>query len=148
MKLSALLNKAVPRLIVILTAGICLGLAAGGVILYLRGTAAVAAGTADAVFTRDGAAGLLRLFVIPALLLAALLIIAALPGMKKARPAAQETAVRVTSSVSAHRGIGTARILMLLAAAAALITLGILNGGLRDVLIKAINICTECIGLG
>ena len=36
----------------------------------------------------------------------------------------------------------------LLAAAAALILLGILNGGLNDVLVKAINICTECIGLG
>ena len=32
--------------------------------------------------------------------------------------------------------------------AAALIVLGIRNGGMRDVLIKAINICTECIGLG
>ncbi len=28
------------------------------------------------------------------------------------------------------------------------IVLGILNGGMRDVLIKAINICAECIGLG
>ena len=28
------------------------------------------------------------------------------------------------------------------------VILGILNGGARDVLIKAINICTECIGLG
>lgn len=30
----------------------------------------------------------------------------------------------------------------------ALIVLGICNGGLFDVLVKAINICTECIGLG
>lgn len=29
-----------------------------------------------------------------------------------------------------------------------LIVLGVLNGGMKDVLIKAINICTECIGLG
>ena len=36
----------------------------------------------------------------------------------------------------------------LFAAAAALIALGILNGGMRDTLVKAINICTECIGLG
>ena len=33
-------------------------------------------------------------------------------------------------------------------AAAVLIVYGITNGGLRDVLVKAINICTECIGLG
>lgn len=32
--------------------------------------------------------------------------------------------------------------------AVVLIVLGINNGGMRDVLIKAINICTECIGLG
>ena len=34
------------------------------------------------------------------------------------------------------------------AAAITLIALGVLNGGMRDVLVKAINICTECIGLG
>lgn len=33
-------------------------------------------------------------------------------------------------------------------AAVMLIAAGILNGGMRDVLVKAINICTECIGLG
>lgn len=32
--------------------------------------------------------------------------------------------------------------------AALFLVLGVLNGGARDVLIKAINICTECIGLG
>ena len=36
----------------------------------------------------------------------------------------------------------------LLAAAAAMIALGAANGGVRDVLVKAISICTECIGLG
>ena len=41
----------------------------------------------------------------------------------------------------------TARIL-LLTAAVVLIVLGVLNGGLKDVLLKAINICTECVGLG
>ena len=32
--------------------------------------------------------------------------------------------------------------------AAALIVAGALNGGLRDVLVKASHICTECSGLG
>ncbi len=36
----------------------------------------------------------------------------------------------------------------LLAIAAALIVPGIINGGLYDVFVKAVNICTECIGLG
>ena len=38
--------------------------------------------------------------------------------------------------------------LAVLAAAIVLIVLGVLNGGMADVLGKAINICTECIGLG
>lgn len=38
--------------------------------------------------------------------------------------------------------------LAILTLAAAFILLGVLNGGARDVLVKAINICTECIGLG
>ena len=36
----------------------------------------------------------------------------------------------------------------LLAAALLLIVLGVLNGGARDVLAKAVRICSECIGLG
>ena len=35
-----------------------------------------------------------------------------------------------------------------IALAVLLIGLGIVNGGLWDVLVKAVNICTECIGLG
>ena len=38
--------------------------------------------------------------------------------------------------------------LVLGAAGIVLVALGAANGGLRDVLVKAINICTECIGLG
>ena len=37
---------------------------------------------------------------------------------------------------------------VLLVLALGLIVLGVLNGGLRDVFIKAANLCTECIGLG
>lgn len=36
----------------------------------------------------------------------------------------------------------------LLVCAAVLIGIGICNGGARDVLVKAVAICTECIGLG
>ena len=36
----------------------------------------------------------------------------------------------------------------LLVASACLMAAGILNGSMRDVLYNAINICTECIGLG
>lgn len=45
------------------------------------------------------------------------------------------------------RGIIAARVSVLVLAIV-LISLGIINGGADDVLYKAINICTECIGLG
>ena len=36
----------------------------------------------------------------------------------------------------------------LYAAALVMLIAGVMNGGMRDVLVKAVNICTECIGLG
>jgi hypothetical protein len=36
----------------------------------------------------------------------------------------------------------------LYALAILMIVAGVMNGRMRDVLVKAINICTECIGLG
>lgn len=36
----------------------------------------------------------------------------------------------------------------LIFAAVCLIALGVVNGGAQDVLAKAVNICSECIGLG
>lgn len=37
---------------------------------------------------------------------------------------------------------------VLVAAAIVLIVFGVINGGARDVLAKAVKICSECIGLG
>ena len=55
----------------------------------------------------------------------------------------QSTAVHQTAS----RGILYLRTAVI-ALAAAMIVLGILNGGLEDVLAKGAAICTECVGLG
>ena len=65
---------------------------------------------------------------------------------------AEKRGQAAASAVPASRahpsgGIASVRIALLLAAAV-LIALGALNGSLQDVLLKAINICTECIGLG
>ena len=65
-----------------------------------------------------------------------------LPGMKAAPKRLPEP-----FAAQDERTASIARCI-LLAAAAALIALGVLNGGMRDVLVKAVNICTECIGLG
>lgn len=37
---------------------------------------------------------------------------------------------------------------VLIAVAVVFVTLGILNGGINDVFTKAVNVCTECIGIG
>ena len=147
MKNHALLRKTLIWMIGLMAFGLCAGLAAGVIILYVRGTAAVQAGEAETVFTREQAAQALRLFVIPGLLFIALLIAAAVLGV----PGSDEkkkASVRLPERVCAYRGMNEKRFWLLLLIAAGLIAAGVLNGGLRDVLIKAINICTECIGLG
>lgn len=47
-----------------------------------------------------------------------------------------------------HTGNMGALQILLVVAAIGLIVAGVLNGSARDVLYKAINICTECVGLG
>ena len=46
-----------------------------------------------------------------------------------------------------HLSTASSRIVAALMALA-MIAAGVLNGGMRDVLVKAINLCTECVGLG
>ncbi len=55
--------------------------------------------------------------------------------VKKAHPKARKAGL-----VLVRVGLATAGIL--------LVALGVYNGGMKDVLLKAINICTQCIGLG
>lgn len=56
-------------------------------------------------------------------------------------PAANASAAKKTFPLAVCR-------VVLYIVAIALVIAGILNGGMYDVLVKAINICTECIGLG
>ena len=82
---------------------------------------------------------------------------AAAQGAAKAPAQAQGTAgaqgtakapapLNSISPETARRRILLRRVLM--AAAVLFIVLGIFNGSMKDVLIKAIKICTECVGLG
>lgn len=48
---------------------------------------------------------------------------------------------------SAERSV-VFRQILIIGAAVVFLVFGVLNGGAKDVFIKAINICTECIGLG
>lgn len=51
-------------------------------------------------------------------------------------------------ALTAKKSVLPALRIALYAAAAVFIALGVMNGGMWDVLVKAVNICTECIGLG
>ena len=76
---------------------------------------------------------------------------AAAPAQAADAAAAQSAAktpapLNSISPETARRRILLRRVLM--AAAVLFIVLGIFNGSMKDVLIKAIKICTECVGLG
>ena len=126
--------------------------AVGCVMLYAEGN--------ESVFTREAAVTVLKPFWYLAAADAILIIAAGILGRRYPE---KEKIWRMTAADRARfmkkrgcetmsdserkTGIGSVRILIC-AAAALLIVLGIFNGGARDVLVKAINICTECIGLG
>ena len=57
-----------------------------------------------------------------------------------------DAALYKTSPETARRRVLVHRVL--LAAAVCFIIMGIMNGSMKDVLVKAIRICTECVGLG
>ena len=63
--------------------------------------------------------------------------------LAKTAPSGRSTAV----TAAGGKGLAAARLFLLLTAIVFII-LGVFNGGMHDVLVKATNICTECIGLG
>lgn len=135
-------------LMALLTAAVCLLLCWQVIDIYLAGNRPEnfsAPGVRIApVYSRQIAAERLHA-VAPALLVYAVaavlaLILQAVFG-DRARPRIQKP---VPQPREAPRWLRPA----LYIAAIALVAFGILNGGARDVLVKAVNICTECIGLG
>lgn len=62
-------------------------------------------------------------------------------------PAATAAHGASPAAAPASKHVRTARLALAVFAAALLIA-GVLDGTWRDVLVKAINICTECVGLG
>ena len=131
-------------------------LAAGAVILLcavLAGTYLLNAGNFSSL-DLESVVGRMMLHVSPwvALALAAAAAAAVFSGrsvlreVEILRSAPQENP---PSAAPAERGHALPALrIALYAAAVILIVLGVMNGGLWDVLVKAVNICTECIGLG
>lgn len=67
--------------------------------------------------------------------------------MRQAAAQAPKAAEKAVSKVRSNRAANIARI-AILAIGAALVILGACNEGTADILTKAVNICTECVGLG
>lgn len=108
-----------------------------------------------AIFTAEDVAARLRsiaplLGACVSVLLLTLLVHAGSPAEEPPRRRAQK-GLPVSDNQADKAGkalpVGVVR-LLLYGAAVVFILLGVMNGGLYDVLVKAVNICTECIGLG
>ena len=133
-------------------------LAAGALSLYLDGAAKQAQGDLFYyMFTREKAgAALLPILPVFAVSLGMTIagIILNIRDENAGKPVRDEKLLRDLGSIqstavhqAASRGILYLRAAVI-ALAAAMIVLGILNGGLEDVLAKGAAICTECVGLG
>ncbi len=122
-------------------------LAAGAVGIYVEGTARVAENPRESIYTAERAAEKLAPAVPLLIAAAALAVLGTALGVKDpkaGKPAKAQGPVTPKAEMK-HAGVIRAAVVV---AAAAFILAGVLNGSARDVLIKAIHICTECVGLG
>ena len=132
-------------------AACCLLLSTQCILLWVRGNAAENRDAAGQllfpVFSREKIAAMLRVSV-PCLI--GFTAAALLGCLWNALRPTSKTILCSTGPMMPKAGVPAQRVIriVLFAAATLLIVLGIANGGMRDVLIKAIMICTECIGLG
>lgn len=131
--------------------GLCALASAGALIYKALSIYHSGAGSGEQMYTRAAVSGaikqiapLLMLFFALSALTAVLR--ACFPEKKKYAPA--DSAARAYLAQKPRQKRPAALKLALFALAAALTVLGIINGGMRDVFVKAVNICTECIGLG
>ena len=121
-------------------------LAASALSIYREGAARRALDPLESIYTPEIVAA--RFAPIAPLFFAALglLIAGLLLGVKDERAKVVPKALKIPVPQE-RRGVVIVRA-VLIVAALALIVAGILNGSARDVLYKAITICTECVGLG
>jgi hypothetical protein len=139
------------RILLILMAAVCIllavFLAAGAVLIYREGMIRKAADPLENVYTPEEAVKVFAAAVPLFLAFLALLVICLAVGVKDPeadRPKGPSGPVKPAAESKQKTMIQAAVVV----AAVALIIAGILNGSAGDVLIKAIHICTECIGLG
>ena len=143
------MNKA--KLIMLLQTAACAALAAwlalSAVAIYLDGEAKRAADPMSPIYTRPLVAGRLAV-ALPLLLVCVGLTVAGRAMGARWTSKSQRGASGPVAYPPENPKRAAAIRAALLVAAVALIVAGALNGSAKDVLYKAINICTECIGLG
>ena len=142
----------------VLCAAAAVLLAAGALSLYFDGAAKQAEGDLlYYMFTRERVSAKL-LPVLPLLCCAFVMaitgVVLGIRDENEAKPVKDEKLLRDIGSIrerAVHQQADRNTIILrtaVLTAAVILIVLGILNGGLEDVLAKGAVICTECVGLG
>ena len=144
-------NKTLSIVFTVLTLLLCVLLCTAVISLYCEGLARRAATGSDSepIFTPESIGRWLPWVLSLLGLWLAIGIVAAVTGyLATARTFVSRPKGRVENMGYENKKWKTWVWVLLAAAALALIVLGICNGGLRDVLGKAVNICSECIGLG
>ncbi|MCR5651993.1 MAG: hypothetical protein K6F86_12530 [Lachnospiraceae bacterium] len=145
------------RLFLIIQSVICilvvLMLSVSAIRIYRDGMARRAENPAESIYTRENfmaaaAPGMLTAFL--GLGIAAACWILGIKDEKAEKPAADVDIDMKTGRIKTQlsgKNLQYARLAVLIIAAVFIIA-GIINGNMYSILIKAINICTECIGLG
>ncbi len=125
-------------------------LCASAVSVYLEGSARRAENPLENIYTREIAAEKLTLIAPVFLLLIILLFAGLLPGLRKEKKKTGHTGTGSEAPAVRNGEEKKKKVLqtVVVVTAVILIIAGILNGSAYDVLIKAITICSECIGLG
>ena len=140
-------NRFITTAVTVLTVLLCAALCAAVLVIYGTGTR----DTAADIFTRE-AVGKQLLYVAPvAVCWLAAVLAAAVAGHPGGDPSQGAPNAAESRALVRRKRIREPRVLLrgiLYFAAVVLVVLGVLNGGMNDVLVKAIHICTECIGLG
>lgn len=126
-------------------------LAAAAIRMYAEGAAIQASGELfHYIFTREKAAAALKPMAPLFFLSLGVTVSGWLLGVKDDTPSLCKTVSPLPAKAVPQEGSRASTVIRaaVLALAALFIVLGVLNGGLEDVLAKANAICMECVGLG
>ena len=114
--------------------------------IYVDGAARRMENPLESIYTAEKAGQVLIAALPLFLVLLCTLAVSIVSGVKPKTGKASKNAIRMKPQAE-PKHVNILRAVVLIAAVL-LIIAGIVNGGALDVLVKAINICTECVGLG